>query len=81
MPPSKYVGRFSVDSVVFEPSALRTLVDTLGTDNVVVGSDYPYPLGERPVGNVVHRSTFLDEAQREALLGGNAARFLGLPAR
>jgi aminocarboxymuconate-semialdehyde decarboxylase len=79
LPPSKYVGRFSVDSVVFEPSALRTLVDTLGTDNVVVGSDYPYPLGERPVGNVVHRSTFLDEAQREALLGGNAARFLGLP--
>jgi len=78
LPPSKYVGRFSVDSVVFEPAALRTLVDTLGAENVIVGSDYPYPLGERPVGNVVHRSTFLDDAQRSALLGGNAARFLGL---
>ncbi len=29
LPPSAYVGRFSVDSVVFEPSALRLLVDTL----------------------------------------------------
>lgn len=76
-PPSAYVGRFSVDSVVFEPPALRLLVDTLGADCVMLGSDYPYPLGERPVGTVIHRSDFLDDAQRAALLGGNAARFLG----
>lgn len=76
LPPSKYVGRFSVDSVV-DPTALRTLVDTLGTDCVIVGSDYPYPLGERPVGNVVHQADFLDDTARAALLGGNAARFLG----
>ncbi|HEY9265017.1 MAG TPA: amidohydrolase family protein [Mycobacterium sp.] len=78
LPPSQYVGRFSVDSVVFEPAALRTLVDTLGTGNIMVGSDYPYPLGERPVGQVVHQADFLDEHARAALLGGNAARFLGL---
>lgn len=76
--PSKYVGRFSVDSVVFEPAALRTLVDTLGVGAVMVGSDYPYPLGERPAGEVVRRADFLDEASRAAVLGGNAARFLGL---
>jgi aminocarboxymuconate-semialdehyde decarboxylase len=78
LPPSQYVGRFSVDSVVFEPTALRTLVDTLGADSVMLGSDYPYPLGERPVGNVVHQADFLDHEARAALLGGNAARFLGL---
>jgi aminocarboxymuconate-semialdehyde decarboxylase len=78
LPPSQYVGRFSVDSVVFEPTALRTLVDTLGADSVMLGSDYPYPLGERPVGNVVHQADFLDDEARAALLGGNAARFLGL---
>jgi aminocarboxymuconate-semialdehyde decarboxylase len=75
-PPSHYLDRFFVDSVVFEPSALRLLVDTLGEDQVMVGSDYPYPLGERPVGQVVHTSEFLSAAQRDKLLSGNALRFL-----
>ncbi|MBM7518522.1 amidohydrolase family protein [Nocardioides nitrophenolicus] len=76
-PPSAYVGRFSVDSVVFEPAALRLLVDTLGAEQVMVGSDYPYPLGERPVADVVRRADFLDDAARELILRGNALRFLG----
>ena len=48
----EYVGRFSVDSVVFDAAALRLLVDTLGADHVMVGSDYPYPLGEAEAGHV-----------------------------
>ena len=52
-PPSHYVDRFYVDSVVFDQAALRLLVDTLGADQVMVGSDYPYPFGERPAGGVV----------------------------
>lgn len=76
-PPSAYLDRFSVDSVVFDPAALRLLVDTLGTSQVMVGSDYPYPLGERPVGDVVHRSAFLDDAEKTAILRDNALRFLG----
>ncbi|MCG7632711.1 MULTISPECIES: amidohydrolase family protein [Gordonia] len=84
MPPSHYLGRFYVDSVVFDDRALRLLVDTVGSDRVMVGSDYPYPLGERPVGEVVRTSDFLDEASRELIKRGNAERFLGLtdtPAR
>lgn len=76
-PPSHYVDRFFVDSVVFHPAALRLLVDVLGEDQVVVGSDYPYPLGERPAGQVVRAAEFLTAAQREKLLAGNARRFLG----
>ncbi|HYU85633.1 MAG TPA: amidohydrolase family protein [Kribbellaceae bacterium] len=76
-PPSHYVGRFFVDSVVFDPAALRLLVDVLGEDQVVVGSDYPYPLGERPAGNVVRTAGFLTDEQRGKLLSGNALRFLG----
>lgn len=76
-PPSHYVDRFSVDSVVFDPAALRLLVDVMGDDRVMVGSDYPYPLGERPAGKVVHDAEFLDAAQRDRLLSGNALRFLG----
>jgi aminocarboxymuconate-semialdehyde decarboxylase len=76
-PPGHYVGRFFVDSVVFDPGALRLLVDTLGEDRVVMGSDYPYPLGERPAGRVVREADFLTGAQRTKLLSGNARHFLG----
>ncbi|MDH6115100.1 aminocarboxymuconate-semialdehyde decarboxylase [Kitasatospora sp. MAP12-15] len=76
-PPSHYTDRFFVDSVVFEPAALRLLVDTLGEDQVLLGSDYPYPLGERPVGQVVHEAAFLTEKQRDKLLSHNALRYLG----
>ncbi|HLU45772.1 MAG TPA: amidohydrolase family protein [Natronosporangium sp.] len=76
-PPSHYRDRFFVDSVVFEPAALRLLVETLGEDRVMVGSDYPYPLGERPIGQVVRRADFLTDQQRAKLLSGNALRFLG----
>ncbi len=77
-PPSAYVGRFSVDSVVFDPAALRTLVDVLGAEQVMVGSDYPYPLGERPAGAVVRGADFLSGSDRQLVMHGNARRFLGL---
>ncbi|HET6289329.1 MAG TPA: amidohydrolase family protein [Amycolatopsis sp.] len=77
-PPSHYLDRFHVDSVVFDERALRLLVDTLGAERVMVGSDYPYPLGERPVGEVVRKSGFLSEAERHLITSGNAEHFLSL---
>jgi aminocarboxymuconate-semialdehyde decarboxylase len=75
-PPADYLSRFYVDSVVFDERALRLLVDTMGADRVMLGSDYPYPLGERPVGAVVRGATFLSDDDRARILGGNAATFL-----
>lgn len=49
----------------------------MGEDRVLLGSDYPYPLGERPVGQVVRKADFLTPDQREKLLSRNALRFLG----
>jgi aminocarboxymuconate-semialdehyde decarboxylase len=63
--------------VVFDERALRLLVDTVGVDRVVVGSDYPYPLGERPAGKVVRQATFLGEPERHQILRENAEVFLG----
>jgi len=76
-PPRHYVDRFSVDSVVFDEVALRLLVETMGPGQVMVGSDYPYPFGERPAGDVVRSAKFLDDNERAAILSGNALRFLG----
>ena len=76
-PPSHYMGRFYVDSVVFDERPLRLLIDTVGVEHVVVGSDYPYPLGERPAGRVVREAASITAAERTMMLRTNAERFLG----
>ncbi len=76
-PPRDYVGRFSVDSAVFDASALRLLVDTLGVDHVLLGSDYPYPLGEAEAGMLIRTSPLLTDHERSQLLADNAAAYLG----
>ncbi|MBL3960783.1 amidohydrolase, partial [Bacteroides thetaiotaomicron] len=48
-PPVSYLDRFHVDSAVFDRGALRLLVDTMGEDRVMLGSDYPFPLGEQQI--------------------------------
>jgi tryptophan 2,3-dioxygenase len=75
--PSQYVNRFSVDSAVFDQRALEFLVGTMGAERVMLGSDYPFPLGEHRVGSLI-RSSQLAGAAKDRLLGGNAVEFLGL---
>ncbi|NMG65999.1 amidohydrolase family protein [Azoarcus indigens] len=77
-PPSEYVDRFHVDSAVFDPGALRLLVEVMGAERVMLGSDHPFPLGEARIGTLVQEAAFLDTAEREAILAGNAQRFFGL---
>lgn len=79
-PPSHYVDRFSVDSAVFDPRALRLLIEVMGEDRVMLGSDYPFPLGELRVGRLIRDMQGLGDAARAKLLAGNARRFLGLNA-
>ncbi len=76
LPPSQYVNRFSVDSAVFDERALRFLVETMGAEHVMLGSDYPFPLGEHRVGSLI-RSSNLPEPAKALLLGENAGLFLG----
>jgi aminocarboxymuconate-semialdehyde decarboxylase len=77
LPPSQYVNRFSVDSAVFDERALQFLVGTMGAERVMLGSDYPFPLGEHRVGTLI-RSSHLPAPTKDRLLGGNAEEFLGL---
>src|SRR5690606_35654251 len=51
-PPSAYLDRFSVDSAVFDPRALHLLIDVMGEDRIMLGSDSPFPLGEQQVGRL-----------------------------
>jgi aminocarboxymuconate-semialdehyde decarboxylase len=77
-PPSSYVKRFHVDSAVFDDKALRLLSDVFGADRIMLGSDYPFPLGEAHAGALVADAAFLSEADRSRILGGNAVEFFNL---
>jgi aminocarboxymuconate-semialdehyde decarboxylase len=76
-PPSHYLDRFFVDSAVFDQRALGYLVEVMGTERIVLGSDYPFPLGEARVGNLV-RGSNLHDVVRQGILARNAQRFLDL---
>jgi aminocarboxymuconate-semialdehyde decarboxylase len=79
LPPHQYLNRFSVDSAVFDQRTLKFLIDIMGPERVMLGSDYPFPLGEHPIGGVI-RSSDLPQQTKARLLGGNATAFLGLKA-
>ncbi len=79
-PPSHYLNRFYTDSAVFDQGALQFLVKTMGTEQVMLGSDYPFPLGEERVGSLIRQSN-LPQNTKSKLLGGNAERFLKLEAQ
>jgi len=79
-PPSSYARRFSVDSAVFSDDALRHLVAVMGEESVMMGSDYPFPLGEIEPGTVIDEAAHLSATAKDALLFENANRFFGLDA-
>jgi aminocarboxymuconate-semialdehyde decarboxylase len=75
-PPTHYLKKVWLDSVVFTPQQLRALVETFGPERIVMGTDYPFDMGEyEPVAHVVEAG--LDEAAVAAICGGNAKRLLG----
>lgn len=49
-PPTKYLGQFWVDTLVFDATMLQHNIDLFGAEKVALGSDYPFPLGELNTG-------------------------------
>jgi aminocarboxymuconate-semialdehyde decarboxylase len=67
-----------VDTVVFTPEQLAGLVTTFGADHVLMGTDYPYDMGEYdPLQHLVATPS-LDATARSAIAGGNAKKLFGI---
>jgi aminocarboxymuconate-semialdehyde decarboxylase len=75
-PPSEYMRRVFVDSVVFQQSVLNLCVEVCGEDNVLYGSDYPHTIGDMP--GCLSRVDSLKEKIRDKVRGQNARRIFGL---
>ncbi len=77
--PRDYLPRLFFDSWVADPKALQFLIDTVGVDRVMLGTDYPFPLGEQEPGAGID-ALGLDDAARAQLFSKTALDWLGLPA-
>ena len=73
--PSAYLGNIYCDSLVHNDAALRYLLDRIGADHVVLGSDYPFDMGTETAADSV-RGLGLSQAQESAVLGGTLAKLL-----
>jgi aminocarboxymuconate-semialdehyde decarboxylase len=77
-PPSTYLKRFYYDSIVYTEEALRYLIDTVGVDRVVFGTDWPYDMAlDWPVSWVLAMPT-LTQDEKDAILWKNLEGLLGI---
>ena len=75
--PTEYLRDLYFDSLVFTPEALRHLAAEVGSSQIVVGTDHPIPWNPNPVDHVLGTPELTDD-ERIAILGGTAARLLGI---
>ncbi|MBN4083112.1 amidohydrolase family protein [bacterium AH-315-B06] len=77
--PTAYLkdGQLYFDTIVFTPEALRHLIAETGPGQIMVGTDYPFPWTSTEIDLVLNTPDLSDD-NRIAILGGTAARLLGL---
>jgi aminocarboxymuconate-semialdehyde decarboxylase len=54
--PIDFLGKFYTDSLVHSQRSLDLLVDVIGEDKIILGTDYPFPLGELEAGSLIENS-------------------------
>jgi aminocarboxymuconate-semialdehyde decarboxylase len=77
-PPSTYLAQMYFDTMVFDAEMIATLVDRWGADHILLGTDYPFDMGEDDPLGLLGRVEGLPAEDRTKIAGGNAARLLGL---
>lgn len=77
--PTAYLkdGQLFFDTIVFTPEALRHLIAETGPGQIMIGTDYPFPWTSTEI-DLVLSTPGLSDAQRIAILGGTAAKLLGI---
>jgi aminocarboxymuconate-semialdehyde decarboxylase len=77
-PFSAYLRRFTYDTIGHAPASMRYLIDLVGADRVMLGSDYCFDMGPARPREIVDTQLRLSAADRARILSGNARRLLGL---
>jgi aminocarboxymuconate-semialdehyde decarboxylase len=77
-PPSDYLDRFYYDCCTYSGPVLRFLIDTVGIDRVVLGTDYPAPMVLHDAVSWVRGLPELTDAEKEAILSTNPTKLVGV---
>ena len=77
--PTEYMRQIYVDALVFSPEATRHLAAVVGPSQMMIGTDSPIPWVQTPIETVM-ATPGLSNADKRAILGGNACRLLNIPA-
>jgi aminocarboxymuconate-semialdehyde decarboxylase len=77
--PTEYLKQIYFDSLIFTPEAIRHLVAQVGSSQVVLGSDYPYPWEMNPVDHIFASSSLSDDEKAD-ILGRTAAKLMNVAA-
>lgn len=77
VPPREYLGRFWVDSITHDTTMLRYVMNMVGSNRVMIGSDYPFPLGDLTIGKLVDEMG-LAPLDKENIYYKSALEWLGL---
>jgi len=75
--PTEYIRQLYYDNIIFSPEGMRHLVAETGVGQVVMGTDFPYPWTKTSV-DLILATPGLSDADRVAMLGGTAAKLLGI---
>jgi aminocarboxymuconate-semialdehyde decarboxylase len=75
--PQKFVRKIYYDSLVHSPKMLDFLIEFAGADKIMLGTDYPFPLGEEIAGNLIESMNY-DEETKAKLLHKTALEWLNL---
>lgn len=75
--PRKYLGQFWVDSVTHDPLMLEYVLKLQGSKRVMLGSDYPFPLGDLEIGKFIEEMELSKEV-KEDIFSNAALEWLGM---
>lgn len=76
--PSTYLGKFWVDSLLHDRTALSYIISKVGMEKIALGTDYPFPLGELEPGSLIDEMEDLSADNKDMLYCRNALNWLGL---